>query len=188
MELERVSEGPNSRAVPGTDVMVTPLEWRVWQRELSEHPDREWSEFLVRGIRHGFRLGHDQSSVAMNECKGTMYEASQHKEVISSYLNAEESAGRIWRVKHESWAKFVQCSPFGVIPKKGKPGKWRLIVNLSAPDGSSVNEGIARKLASVSYTSVDEVARRVLQLGRGAELAKADVKAAYRKCASPPER
>ncbi len=39
--------------------------------------------------------------------------------------------------------------PFGVIPKKGKPGKWRLIVNLSAPDGHSVNDSIARELASV---------------------------------------
>ncbi len=27
----------------------------------------------------------------------------------------------------------IHCSPFGVIPKKNKPGKYRLIVNLSAP-------------------------------------------------------
>ncbi len=46
--------------------------------------------------------------------------------------------------------------------------------------GASVNDGIDKELASVAYTSVDEVARRVMSLGRGAELAKADVKAAYR--------
>ncbi len=39
---------------------------------------------------------------------------------------------------------------------------------------------MARELASVAYTSVDEVMRRVMQLGKGTEIAKADVKAAYR--------
>ncbi len=53
-------------------------------------------------------------------------------------------------------------------------------MNLSAPEGASVNDGIAKELASVAYTYVDEVVRRVLQLGRGAEVDKADVKAAYR--------
>ncbi len=74
----------------------------------------------------------------------------------------------------------MQCSPFGVIPKKGRPGKWRLIVNLSAPDGGSTNDGIARELASVAYTSVEEVVRRVIELGSGVLMAKADVRAAYR--------
>ena len=74
----------------------------------------------------------------------------------------------------------IQCSPFGVIPKKGKPGRWRLIVNLSAPEGHSVNDGIDRELSSVAYTSVDDVIRRVLELGEDALIAKADVKAAYR--------
>ena len=31
----------------------------------------------------------------------------------------------------------IQISPFGVIPKN-KPGEWRLIVDLSAPEGCSV--------------------------------------------------
>ncbi len=74
----------------------------------------------------------------------------------------------------------MQCSPFGVIPKKGRPGKWRLIVNLSAPDGGSTNDGIARELASVAYTSVEEVVRRVMELGSGVLMAKADVRDAYR--------
>ncbi len=44
----------------------------------------------------------------------------------------------------------IHCSPFGVIPKRGRPGKWRLIVNLSAPKGNSVNDGISKELASLS--------------------------------------
>ncbi len=70
----------------------------------------------------------------------------------------------------------VHCSPFGVIPKKGKAGKWRLIVDLSSPAGLNVNDGIDRELSSLSYISVDDVMRRVLELGRGALMAKADIK------------
>ncbi len=50
-----------------------------------------------------------------------------------------------------------------------------------------MNDGVDRQLASVAYTSVDEVVRRVLQAGRGAELAKADVKAAYRNVPVHPK-
>ena len=34
---------------------------------------------------------------------------------------------------------FLQYSPFGVIPQKHKPRKWKLIINLSAPHGYAVN-------------------------------------------------
>ena len=37
----------------------------------------------------------------------------------------------------------LQISSFGVIPKKGQPGKWRRIVDLSSPWGASVNDGIS---------------------------------------------
>ena len=57
----------------------------------------------------------------------------------------------------------MHCSPFGVIPKKHKPGKWRLIIDLSAPEGSSVNDGIAKELCSLAYTSVDEVVVCILK-------------------------
>ena len=67
-----------------------------------------------------------------------------------------------------------------MIPKKGKAGRWRLIVDLSAPDGGSVNDGISAELASLSYMSVDDVMREVLRRGRGTLMAKADIKQAYR--------
>ncbi len=100
-------------------------------------PDRAWMEWIVKGIQSGFRVGHDQGRVVLKEKRGMMYEGSQHREIIGKYLREEVGAGRVHRVK-EGRAK-VQCSPFGVIPKKGKPGRWRLIVNLSAPDSEFVS-------------------------------------------------
>ena len=39
------------------------------------------------------------------------------------------------------------------------------IVNLSAPEEFSVNDGIDKELDSVSYTSVDDIVATILQLG-----------------------
>ena len=58
--------------------------------------------------------------------------------------------------------------------------KWRLIVNLSAPAGASVNDGICLETCSLSYASVDDAVAIIQHLGRGAELVKMDFKDAYR--------
>ena len=51
------------------------------------------------------------------------------------------------------------------------------MVDLSSPDGASVNDGIDPDLCSLTYVSVDDAARTVAKAGRGAFLAKAQ---AYR--------
>jgi hypothetical protein len=48
------------------------------------------------------------------------------------------------------------------------------------PQGNSVNDGIKSELCSLKYTSVERVARAAQQLGKGALLAKLDIKSAYR--------
>ena len=80
----------------------------------------------------------------------------------------------------------IQVSPLGVIPKKGL-NKWRLILDLSSPEGGSVNDGISPDLCSLSYISVDDAARAVVRTGRGALLAKVDIKSAYRMVEVHPE-
>ena len=52
-------------------------------------------------------------------------------------------------------------SRFGVIPKRGKENKWRLIVDQSFPEGHSVNDGIDRLSCSLLYVTVDNIAARV---------------------------
>ena len=74
----------------------------------------------------------------------------------------------------------MQNVHISVIPKIGKPGKWRLIVDLSSPHNASVNDGIDKDMCSISYTTVDQIVEVLLSLGRGALMAKADIKQAYR--------
>ena len=67
-----------------------------------------------------------------------------------------------------------------VIPKGNRTGKWRLIVDLSSPESGSVNEGISQQLCTLTYVSVDDIAAKILELGRGTMLAKLDIQSAYR--------
>ena len=80
----------------------------------------------------------------------------------------------------------LQISSFGVIPKKGQPGKWRLIVDSSSPWGASVNDGIRADEFTLHYITVDQNIRSVSRLGRGALMAKFDVESAYRNVAVHP--
>ena len=73
----------------------------------------------------------------------------------------------------------LYVSSFGVIPKQGQPGKWRLIVDLSSPEGASVNDGIDPDEFTLHFIKLDQVIRVVSNLGVGALMAKFDVEAAY---------
>ena len=73
-----------------------------------------------------------------------------------------------------------------MIPK-GSSGKWRLIVDLSAPEGHSVIDGIRGEWCSLTYVSVDDAVEAVRQRGPGTMLAKVDIRSAYRIVPVHPE-
>ena len=105
-------------------------------------------------------------------------------ELVTQYLEREVSLGRMEIIARTN---SVHTTPIGLIPKKGKPGRWRLIVHLFSPDGGSINDGIDRNLASLKYPTVDHLAMLVWQVGRGAYLVKADVKEAFRNVPIHPD-
>ena len=100
---------------------------------------------------------------------------------------AKECAeGRVIRPLQPALHPTVHISRIGIIPKKST-GKWRLIVDLSSPEGFSVNDGIEEGLCSLSYIFVDHAVRAAMELGQGALMAKIDVRSAYRIVPVHPE-
>ena len=97
-------------------------------------------------------------------------------EKVSHCIAEEVSAGRL----QASCSPTIRKNPVRLIPKPHQPGKFRLIVDLSAPCGFSVNDCISPALRSLEYVSVDEAARMLARCGRGALMAKTDLKSAYR--------
>lgn len=81
----------------------------------------------------------------------------------------------------------LHVSSFGVIPKRGQPGKWHLIIDLSSLGGSSINDGIDSQDFTLQYIKLDEVIRMVSCYGPGALMAKCDVEAVYWNIPTHPD-
>ena len=62
----------------------------------------------------------------------------------------------------------LYVNSFGVIPKKGQPNKWHLILDMSSPLGFSVNKGIDPNDYPLQYTRVDDIVKMVSKFGQGA--------------------
>ena len=55
-----------------------------------------------------------------------------------------------------------------------------MIIDLSYPEGDSVNDFIPDSEASVTYSSTDDAISMIIKCGKGALMAKFDIKPAYR--------
>ena len=87
---------PECRGVPPWLMpVITPLDWRTWDRALQLHPDRNFVAYIVGGLRDGFRVGFNRASHACVSAKHNMLSAAQHPEVIDAYLEEEHTCGRI---------------------------------------------------------------------------------------------
>ena len=60
-------------------------------------------------------------------------------------------------------------------------------MDLSSPEGHSINDGIDRSVCSIKYASIDDAVDIIRRLGTGALLAKLDLKEAYRVVPVQPE-
>ena len=90
------------------------------------------------------------------------------------------SLGRVVGLLSPPLQTSCHISRFGVIPKGHQPNKWRLTVDLLFPKGCNINDGIPKHLCSLKYISIDDAIQKILSQGRGAMLAKIDVKSAFR--------
>ena len=156
---------------------ICPLNLEAFVHELREYPSPR-KEYVLAGIRDGFRVGFVPERVVLRPSLRNLKSASQHPDVIDKYLSAEVAHRRVAGPYPYPPLPFLQTSPFGVIPKRHQPGKWRLILDLSSPQGASVNDGIPKDPFSMRYISVDDAIRSLVDIGP--LMAKLDVQAAYR--------
>ena len=161
----------------GYQQIQTPLIWESWSSELSLHPDRAYVHYILDGIANGFRIGFDRTCPLRLPSSMSL---TQNHSIISEYLRRESSLGRMQCLLIAAASSTsVHLSPVGAIPKRHRPGKWRLIVDLSSPSNASVNDGISPEWSTLRYPTVDHLSTLILQEGKGAFLVKADIKEAY---------
>ena len=123
-ELEHRSQDASTDLPERAIAVVTPLVWARWEELLEDHPDKWWGGFLVRGIKEGFRVGFSGGLDSLKSSVRNVRSAGEQPQVVKDYLDKEVASGRVWEVGSVEAAATmgVHCSPFGVIPKRGKRG------------------------------------------------------------------
>lgn len=144
--------------------------------------------WIYEGFKYGFRIGY-KGSRKFRDCKNQK-SAQEMPEILLKYVVEEVALGRMAGPFDEPPFPDLICSPAGLRRKsdgyspegqaKKPDGRYRTIQNLSSPyDGESVNAGIPKADKTVRYPGVQDVIDFIVQLGKGAQLIKTDIKKAY---------
>ncbi|GAU91677.1 hypothetical protein RvY_03887 [Ramazzottius varieornatus] len=104
--------------------------------------------------------------------------AREFSEVLLKSITKEVASGHsVGPFSSPPFPNFV-VSSLGVREKK--TGGHRIIMDLSRPFGDSVNDHISPEDYSLAFCSVDDACNMLQTVGKGALMAKEDVKAAFR--------
>jgi len=136
--------------------ITTPLKLDQWELVLRELPDQPLREYILHGISHGFRLGFDYCNHTTLSVKHNMPSAQANPAPVEKFLATEVSEERVIGPLRMEDFLHVQTNKFGVIPKRSQPNKWRLILDLSSPTGTSVNDRISPELCSIRSVSIKQ--------------------------------
>ena len=166
---------------------LTPLSLPAFAWELRFHPDRLFTDYILRGLRDGFRIGYCRTGRGLRERRCNHPSSLADTCTVTNKIASEVSAGRLVGPLPGEVAAQVHTSPIGLVPKGHSGSEWRMIVDLSSPFSASVNSGISEELCSLKYASLEDAVSLVKQLGRGTQLVKMDLRDAYRMIPVHPD-
>ena len=137
---------------------------------------------MTHGLQYGFSIGFcgELSRSASSNLRSSM----DYFDKVSRAIHTEVMRGHTAGPFNAAPMHDFHCSPLGAVPKKD--GSARIILDLSSPRGSSVNEGIDNHTYTVKYCSLDDALDMVHAVGPSAFMAKADIKHAFRLCPVKP--
>lgn len=144
---------------------------------LEVYPDRRTADLLYNGFKVGFQVPEFQGSgcIIVKNSKSV----SLLKPIVRTKIQAEIDAGRVAGPFNTPPFSNFRISPLAIVPKK-EPNSYRLIHNLSFPDKESLNYVTDKSNSTVHYASFDDALSLLVRFGRGALMAKADIKSAFR--------
>ena len=142
---------------------------------LRAHPDQGYASYMHKSIHEGFRIGFHGPRDHLRSNSRNHPSALSNPHVVQERLHTELAANRILGPITSS-SNQPHSSPLGLVPKAHQANKWRLICDLSAPHGHSVNDGIPTALCSLQYATVHDAVNIINALGRDTQLIKLDLK------------
>ena len=164
----------------------TPVNIPLLHELLKSHPNQEFVSKLCTGLSSGFRVGY--TGGCFPRTASNLPSARQHPHVIEDNLLEEIQLG--WLAGPFESPPFVnlQVHPLGLVPKKNSH-KWRTILHLSHPKGSSqsLNAHIPIQEYTLQYIRVDDAIALILKHGPGCFMTKTDIQSAFRIIPIHPE-
>ena len=137
----------------------------LFQSLLHDYDDIE----IIQYLRYGFPISRDNKQVdptpnAVNHKRATMF-----PEEVDKYFQREIKEGAtMGPFRIPPFINRIGVSPISTRPKKDSNSR-RIILDLSFPEGTSVNDGIdknfyCRQEISLKYPTINTLAKRVLHL------------------------
>lgn len=135
------------------------------------------------GFTYGFKLEFDDDASFWTDKNmpppDNHNSALRNSDIVSAKLQKELDAERLLGPFDTPPFEEYMVSPLATTPKK-TPGEYRVIHNLSYPEGSSVNDGIDIDKGHVQYQSLDDAIDSLARLGPQTVLSKFDIEHAYK--------
>ena len=127
----------------------------------SDFPDKNLYIYIMEGLESGFKTGFS-GPISATRPKNLLSSKHNKQKVTSAIikeLHRKHTSGPFLNPPLEN----LHCSPIGAVDKPD--GTIRLVLDLSQPDGKSINEYIDKEESSVQYTHFDEATKIVRQMG-----------------------
>ena len=153
----------------------------AWRFFLRDYHDNIVCDFL----EYGWPIGYVRDTVPIFNLR-THRGALDYPDSVSKCLTSEIALGRVaGPFRSTPFADGFVISPLNTVEKRDFSER-RVIVDLSWPCGSSVNDGILSDSflgvpIDLHYPTIDWIADAIVATGRGCLLYKRDLKKAYRQ-------
>ncbi|XP_069131881.1 uncharacterized protein [Argopecten irradians] len=167
---------PKTNPINNDSSLPTPICVPVFLSYLEGYPKDKYL-FLETGFKDGFTLQYQ--SAREFRISDNLKSALDHPLILRQKIDKEIQLGRVQSPFSTPPFPNLQVSPLGLVPKK-EPNEFRVIHHLSYPEGSSINDGIDPKEATVSYQTIGNAIQLTKRFGKGALLAKTDIESAFR--------
>ena len=73
-------------ATRGAESNHTPLRGEYWADQLRDHQDKDFVGLILRGIRHGFRIGFQEDRVFLRTRDSNTHSAELQEAIVTQYL------------------------------------------------------------------------------------------------------
>jgi hypothetical protein len=167
----------------------TPYRADAWETALNRTGLINFFPNILSGLREGFCVGYPTPFRVQTPPNSTSLSVYEHefKDIVNKELDKGRYIGPLTFSTIEAFLGPYQSSPLSLIPKSGKPGKFRLIQNFSFPIetsfrflSASVNSAITSEFFPCTWGKFSTIYLLILCLPTGSQVAMRDVAEAYR--------